>query len=267
MEPSSIGIVGGLGRMGKMMARFFVEAGYPVRIADRMAGPVDWQSIAQNDVVLLAVPIPEVEGVLREIGPHTIERGVVIDIASLKEAPVRAMLEHCRGEIIGTHPLFGPATASLEGQLVFLCPAKSTRWIVWLRAFLADLGAEVAEIDPLRHDRLMGTVQVLRHMLLFTFGRTLMQIDFDLASDLKLSGPLFSQLVGLLRRQIHQSPDLFANLAIHNPATEEVSDRFLEAAREICQSYGSQDRLRIVPLIEEVSSYLLSGVPTHWEPD
>lgn len=267
MEPSSIGIVGGLGRMGKMMARFFVEAGYPVRIADSMAGPVDWRSIARNDVVLLAVPIPEVEEVVREIGPHTIEGGVVIDIASLKEAPVRAMLAHCRGEIIGTHPLFGPATASLEGQLVFLCPAKSTRWVVWLKAFLADQGAEVAEIDPLRHDRLMGTVQVLRHMLLFTFGRTLMELDFDLGSDLKLSGPLFSQLVGLLSRQAHQSPDLFANLAIHNPATEEVCDRFLEAAREIGLSYGSQDGARIARVIEEVTSYLLSGVPPRSEPE
>lgn len=267
MEPSSIGIVGGRGRMGKLMARFFVEAGYPVRIADSMTGSVDWQSIARNDVVLLAVPIPELEGVVRNIGPHTPESGVVIDIASLKDAPVRAMLAYCRGEVIGSHPLFGPSTASLEGQLFFLCPAKSTRWIVWLKAFLADRGAEIAEIDPLRHDRLMGTVQVLRHMLLFTFGRTLMDLDFDLASELKLSGPLFSQLAGLLSRQVEQSPDLFANLAIHNPTTDEVSHHFLAAAREIGQSYGSGDVSHLVRVIEEVSSHFRSHIPTDSEPE
>ena len=267
MEPSSIGIVGGHGRMGKMMARFFAEAGYSVRIADSMTGPVDWQSMARNDVVLLAVPIPELEGVVRQIGPYTSESGVVMDIASLKDAPVRAMLTYCRGEVIGCHPLFGPSAASLEGQLVFLCPAKSTRWIGWLKAFLADRGAETAEIEPLRHDRLMGTVQVLRHMLLFTFGRTLMDLDFDPASELKLSGPHFSHLVGLLTRQVQQSPDLFANLAIHNPATNEVSHHFLAAAREIAQSYGSGDVSHLGRVIKEVSSYVRSRIPTDSDPE
>ena len=98
VNPESICVVGGLGRMGSLMARLFHEAGYWVEIADRSAGAITWESVARHDVVLVAVPVGELEDVLSKIGPGTREDGVVIDITSLKEAPVRWMLEHCRGE-------------------------------------------------------------------------------------------------------------------------------------------------------------------------
>jgi len=258
MGPRSIGIIGGRGRMGKMMGRFFSEAGYPVAIADEKEGPMSWKSMAENDVILLAVPISAMEGVLGEIGPFTRKDGAVIDIASVKEAPVRSMLRHCRGEVIGSHPLFGPTADSLNGRLVFVCPARSERWIVWFRSFLEDQGAVASDIEPEKHDRLMGTVQVLRHMLLLCFGRSLMRLDFDLGSDLRLSGPWFSQLVGLLDRQLDQGPELYSDMAAHNPITGEVADHFLKAAQEISRSYGSQDRSAIVRVINEVTSYMLT---------
>jgi len=267
MKPKSIGIIGGFGSMGRAMARFFTEAGYPVEVADTVDGPISWESIAANDVILLAVPIPAVEGVIRELGPFTRENGLVMDIASIKDAPVKAMLQHCRGEVVGTHPLFGPSTASLDKQVVFVCPARSNQWIDWLKVFLADQGARVVEIEPDEHDRLMGTVQVLRHMLLLCLGRSLMSLDFDLAADLPSSGPWFGQLVEMLRHQMDQSPELYADIALHNPATPEVADHFLQAVQEITASYLSKDRTNMIRIMNEVSSYMSAASSrTHGQP-
>jgi len=267
MKPKSIGIIGGLGGMGRAMGRFFTEAGYPVEVADTVDGPISWESIAENDVILLAVPIPAVEGVVRDLGPFTRENGLVMDIASIKDAPVQSMLQHCRGEVIGTHPLFGPSTASLEKQVVFLCPGRSKQWIDWLMVFLADQGTRVVEIEPDKHDRLMGTVQVLRHMLLLCLGRSLMSLDFDLANDLPSSGPWFSHLVEMLRHQMDQSPELYADIASHNPATPEVADHFLHAVEEITASYLSKNHSNMIRIMNEVSSYMSAASSrTHGQP-
>ena len=260
-EPESIAVVGGLGRMGALMSAAFREAGYKVTVADSREGTIVWEQIAQHDVILLAVPISAIDGVMRVLGPLTREDGLVVDIGSLKEAPMRSMLEHCRGEVIGTHPLFGPATSSFKDQLVFLCPAKSTRWIAWFRAFLEDRGARVTDIDPVQHDRLMGTVQVLRHMLVFCFGRSLMRLGYDISSDLAFSGPWFAQLMDMVRNQVTENPDLYAELAFPNPAMDEVIACFAREVDAMCSAYRSRDRADLIAKINELASYVKPDNP------
>jgi prephenate dehydrogenase len=257
MEPQSIAVVGGLGRMGALMSASFRDAGYDVTIADSRMGSISWEAIGKHDVILLAVPISAVEGVARALGPFTREDGVVVDIASLKEAPVRSMLTHCQGEVIGSHPLFGPAVSSLKGQLMFLCPAKSNHWIGWFRAFLENRGARVVDIDPATHDRLMGTVQVLRHVMVFCFGRTLMRLEYDISSDLALSGPWFTRLVEMVRNQVTENADLYAELAFPNPVMDAVVACFAEEVQGICAAYRSRDRTGLIDKINELAAYVM----------
>lgn len=255
-EPKSIGIIGGMGRMGAMLARFFSEAGYAVEIADTKQAEPYPKSITEHDVVILSVPISSIEAVAAQIGPFTREDGVVIDIASVKEEPVRSMRKHCSGDVIGSHPLFGPDIASLKDQVVFVCPYGLNGWIDWFATFFSERGARVVSIDPERHDRLMARVQALRHFLIIAFGRCLLELNFDLSSDLPVSGEWFSQLVRILSRQLEQSPGLYADLAFHNPATMEVVDQFLASVRETASLYESRDRSGLIRLYEDISTNL-----------
>jgi prephenate dehydrogenase len=261
MEPSGICVVGGGGRMGTLVVRFLREAGYNVTIADSAVGPIDWSHVAEHEVIILTVPLPIMEDVVRQLGPLTREDGAVIDIASLKEEPVQCMLRYCRGEVIGTHPLFGPRTESLKDQLVFVWPARSGVWMSWLRSFLERSGAKVREMEPKAHDRLMAKVQVLRHLLLICFGHGLMRMGFDLAEDLPLSGPWFSNLVQMLARQMDQGSGLYADLALHNPETAEIVDEFLASVIEITDAYRSRDRERMTSEIDRVADYVRAGLP------
>jgi prephenate dehydrogenase len=257
-EPYSIAIVGGMGRMGAMMNRFLSDAGYSVSLIDTVDGPISWELVAEHEVIFLSVPISAVDGVAREIGPLSRKDGVVIDIASLKVGPIKSMLRHCRGEVIGSHPLFGPRFDSMADQIVFVCPARSSRWINWYRAFLEEQRVRVVDIDPKQHDRLMATVQVLRHLMLFCFGRSLMELDYDPSADLPISGQWFSQLVELLDRQLDQPAELYSELSFNNPMTATVVDSFLNSVQEVCSSYKSGDSENLLPLINQLSSYFSS---------
>lgn len=169
---------------------------------------------------------------------------------------MRSMIRHARGEVIGSHPLFGPAVSSFKDQLVFVCPAKSASWMGWFKTFLENRGACVKEIDPVEHDRLMGTVQVLRHLLVFCFGRSLMRLAYDMSSDLAFSGPWFSQLVDMVRNQVSENPDLYAELAFPNPVTDEVISRFAEEVQVMCAAYLSRDRTALIDKINELGAYV-----------
>ncbi len=267
MEPRSIAVIGGMGRMGRLFVRLFSQAGYRVEVGDKTSDQERLQSLARHDIVVLAVPISSVERVTRELGPWTSPDGATIDIASVKEGPLLSMLRHCNGEVIGSHPLFGPRVESLDGQVVFICPGRSSKWIGWYRSFLQAHGATVVDIEPDRHDRIMAVAQVLRHLVLFCLGGSLARLDFDLDRDLPLSGPWSSQLVGMLRHHLGQSPELYAELALHNPHVSRVVAAFLDTAAELSASYDNRDRPAIVHAITEIARYFDQHDPTRTPPD
>jgi prephenate dehydrogenase len=255
-EPDFITVVGGGGRMGGLWTEVLTRSGYRVEVMDPRSGPMVRERLADCEVIFVAVPIPLMDRVMAELGPYTPPQGVVIDLCSVKEGPVRSMLAHCQGEVIGAHPLFGPAVGSLQGQTFFICPARGQRWLGWLRRFVQGQGLKPVEMEPRAHDHLMAVVQVLRHMLIFTFGLSLRDLGFDPASQARLLGPWFSQLLAQAENQATQGAELFTDLAFFNPAAEEVCRVYRTAAQTLGQAYGSRDRSALLGTLESVSDYL-----------
>lgn len=240
-----IGVIGGAGRLGGLLIRLFTGAGFKVEAADRVWGPVSDEFLARNRVIFVSVPIEVVEEVIRDIGPRLPADGLVVDVTSTKAVPVRAMLNHCPGSVIGCHPLFGPAVENLTDELVFSCPVRPGPWGEWFNRLWTSKGARVVDIEADEHDRLMGRVQVMRQMMIYTMERALINLDYRPERDLELSGPLFNRLIALIRRQRTQGADLFANIAIGNPYGVESFRAFIEAGQEILAAMesGSVERL------------------------
>lgn len=254
--PRSVAVIGGQGKMGSLMARIFRETGLPVEIIDKKNSAVEWNRVTDHDAVVLATPLPVMNDVIRDMGPFTKQEGVVIDIGSIKQEPIQCMLSHCRGEVIGSHPLFGPATRNLYDQVVFVCPARSNHWLGWYNSVLKSCGARVVEIDPAEHDRLMAIVQVLRHLLVFSFGHSLMSLGFNLSSDLPVSGAPFSNLFSILRQQAQQGPEIYDDLAKANSHTYTVVRQVAESVKKVSLAYYSDDRTLLYNLVSDITYYL-----------
>jgi len=256
----TVGIIGGRGRMGRWLEARLSEAGHRVLIADACLGPTPREMVQASDVLILSVPVPQVEAVMAEVGPFTRPDGLVMDIASLKQGPVGSMLAHARGEVIGTHPLCGPAAPSLQGQLVFFHPARSSHWLKWALEFWRQGGARVVEMEPREHDRLMARVQTLRHVLLFAWGRALMRLDFQVGPELDLAGPWFQTLFDLLAQQSQQPAELYADLALHNPAGPAAVQALQDSLQEMADCLRGGDGEAVAGLFREVSRYVRQGL-------
>ena len=131
-----IGIVG-FGRFGRFAAEI-LRKDFPVSVFDRKIpsgqGGVHFATlgeVARKPCLLLCVPISQVERVCRRLGPLLTPGQLVMDTCSVKEAPLRLMLDLFPEsvEVLGTHPLFGPETGrhGIAGLEVVLCPGRGNR--------------------------------------------------------------------------------------------------------------------------------------------
>ncbi|MCF8046956.1 MAG: prephenate dehydrogenase/arogenate dehydrogenase family protein [Desulfarculaceae bacterium] len=257
----SVGIIGAQGRMGAWLRRLLEPQVGRLLTADVRSQPATPQWVAACRVIILAVPVDAVEEVMESIGPHTDPEGVVVDISSLKQLPLASMLAHARGEVVGAHPLFGPGADSLKDQVVFLSQGRGRRWLTWLKRFLRNQGARPVVMAPERHDQLMAQVQTLRHLLLYAFGWSLMQMGYSPEEDGDISGPWFRELLSLLAHQSAQPAELYADLALNNPGGLDAAHTLLQGLGSMVSALEGKDRGALVDTMEQVGAFIKNSPP------
>ena len=166
----------GTGLVGTSVARAAGRAGI-ARVVGRDADPERLRSsgiapagsLADVELVVVAVPVGELEetvrGVLAEAGQDT----TVTDVGSTKRGV--AAIDDPR--FVPGHPLAGGATGGptraaadlFDGAAWLLTPTASTgaAHLERVRGFVAALGARAATVDPEAHDRVLGLTSHLPH--------------------------------------------------------------------------------------------------------
>ena len=260
-EARTVAVIGGHGRLGAVMVRMFGDLGHQVIVADvdTPLGAGDAASVA--DVVIVSVPIDATEDVIRVVGPRVREDALLMDVTSIKEAPVAAMLEATRASVVGTHPLFGPNVHSLQGQRVVVCRARGEEWANWVVRMFQARGLSVQETSPAHHDRMMAVVQVLTHFQTQVLGLTLARLGTSLEDTLRFTSPAYLMELYVTARHFDQSPDLYGPIEMRNPATGQVTSAFGAAAAEVAGILAAADRDRFRALFEEVREFF--GPFTH----
>jgi chorismate mutase/prephenate dehydrogenase len=242
VEPRSVAVIGGAGAMGCCLAELFSDLGHAVMIADLSTRLTPEEAAAVAEVVVISVPIEATEGVIRTVGPRIRPAALLMDVTSIKAAPMRAMLASCAGSVVGTHPLFAPSVHSLQGQRIVLTPGRGDEWLAWLRQMLHARGLSITETTPEEHDRVMAVVQVLVHFSTEVMGQTLSALGVSLDQTLSFTSPIYLLELLMTARHFAQSPELYAAIHMSNPAAPDVTGAFVRAA-EVLRELGSrQDR-------------------------
>jgi prephenate dehydrogenase/chorismate mutase len=257
----TVAVIGGLGRMGGLMARMFGDLGHQVVVADIGTELSAGDAAAVADVVVVSVPIDATESVIRAIGPRVREDALLMDVTSIKEAPVAAMLASTKASVVGTHPMFGPNVHSMQGQRVVVCRARGDEWADWVARMLQARGLTVEETTPAHHDRMMAVVQVLTHFQTQVLGLTLAGLGTPLEETLRFTSPAYLMELYVTARHFDQSPELYGPIEMRNPATAHVTTAFGAAAAEVADILTSGDRERFRKMFEEVRAFF--GPFTH----
>jgi chorismate mutase/prephenate dehydrogenase len=255
IQPKTVAIIGGHGQIGKVLVRLFGDLGHNVIVSDVNTALSAPQAAAAADITVISVPIDATEDVIRAVGPHVPEHGLLMDVTSVKEGPVKAMLESTRASVLGTHPMFGPSVHSLQGQRVVLCRARGDEWADWIAEMFAARGLTITEATPAQHDRAMSIVQVLTHFQTQVLGLTLARLGIPLEESLRFTSPAYKLELYVTARHFAQSPELYGPIEMRNPRTGKITAAFATAAREISGVIATDDQLKFNAMFEEVRAF------------
>lgn len=255
-HPSTIGIIGGTGGMGRLFEAFFQRSGYTVLIAGRRTELTYDELVRQSDVVVLSTPQEAAIPIIRDVGPLMTPDQLLMDFCSMKEKIVAAMIRHSAAQVIGTHPLFGPFTSSLANQNIIICPARGEDWVAWCRAALAREGAVVTAMDPAEHDRNMAVVQGLTHFITVCVGRTLMKLDKTPDEAMHYSTPLFRLNLDLVGRLFAQDLHLFSSLVTDNNNFPRVLQTFIDVMDESRKALFSTNNDQRIAFLADIRGFL-----------
>jgi len=238
---SRVGIIGGHGEMGRLFAGFFQGCDCHVEVADIGSHRSNREVLQEADIVLFAVPLHETVSIIRDLVPLVQPHQLLMDVTSLKMAPVEEMLRS-PASVVGLHPMFGGRVATLEGQTLVACPVRiaSERWLP-LRQTFVDAGMRVKECTPEEHDRMMSIIQVLFHMTTMLMGRVLREMDVDIDATLEFTSPSYRLEMSQMGRMFAQSAALYAAITQMNVNTAEILC-LLKAGLEAYETwYRTQD--------------------------
>lgn len=188
-----LGIIG-YGRFGRAFADLATEAGLEVRAYDpdgQVPDLIRMESLATladaSTHIMLAVPVPALRPVVRDLRPLLRPGHVVLDVASVKLRAEATFAEELGADSrwVATHPLFGPSALAL-GQRplrVVVCPnplhPEATEDV---RRMFSDVGCEVVMQDADTHDRVLAR----GHALTFFVAKGMLEVGGE---SLSADGP------------------------------------------------------------------------------
>jgi len=262
----------GAGKMGVWFAKFFLEEGYSVVVADRnkeklsklkseiAVETADFVEAVQNaDRVLICVSISAFEAVVKTIAPSVREDQVVMDICSIKDFPVKVMHKHIKhGLVLGTHPVFGPGSKSVKNKAFILTPtnAEEKEFAESFKKWLETKKAHVFMMLPKKHDELMSVVLGFPHFLGLVACDTLLeQADYPETRD--VAGTTYRLLLTLAEVTALENPELFASLQLSLPELEKIESSFIEKAHEWLNLIKKQDSAAIASKMEQLKAKLV----------
>jgi prephenate dehydrogenase len=242
-DHEKVGIIGGTGRMGSWLAGLLERRGHHVLKVGRHTRITPEDAAEWCDVVVISVPMDRTLTVIERIAPLVREDALLMDLTSVKHAPLKAMLSFCRGQVAGLHPLFGPAATREPGPLtVAACRGRGDKGFRWIQELLQSEGYRVKVVDPEEHDRVMGVIQGVYHFSTTALALFLEDCGVSPGDLDEWSTPAFSGMLGRIRAMADQPGELYGALITDNPAAGESISRYRNSVEELGRTILRGDR-------------------------
>jgi len=192
------------------------------------------ENAARCDIVILATPVSALQAIVTQIAGLVRSGALVIDVGSVKTKPARIMLEGLPDhvDILCTHPLFGPQSASegLRNLKIVLCPLRCRNIDKISRFLQRKLDLEVIRATPESHDRELAVAQGLTHLI----AQVLLKIEPLPEAMTTVSFDLIKRAIAMVK---DDAPEVLHAIEQENPYAAQVRETFFRLANETRLSF------------------------------
>ncbi|ACT05871.1 chorismate mutase [Dickeya chrysanthemi Ech1591] len=247
-------IVGGRGQMGRLFDRMLTLSGYQVRILEQEDWPQAEILLADAGMVIVSVPIHVTEDVITRL-PRLPDDCILVDLASVKNGPLQAMLAAHHGPVLGLHPMFGPDIGSLAKQVVVYCDGRQPEAYQWLLEQIQVWGARLHRTSAVEHDQNMAFIQALRHFATFAYGVHLAEENVQLEQLLALSSPIYRLELAMVGRLFAQDPQLYADIIMSSGNNLALIKRYYQRFGEAISLLEAGDKAAFISSFKKVEHW------------
>ncbi len=228
-------ILGAAGGMGAWLRGFLTNIGQAADGVDPAwrhlpPSPGRFGSLAEagdlnaRAALIVAVPLEATAAVLADLAARGLQ-APVIEIASIKShlAAALAELRAAGTPVASIHPMFGPGKNIYERlTVVHAVIADEARERSLLMDLLAHPYLDLVSVPFERHDRLMGWLLGLGHLMGMVFAGALAQSGHDPAELDRVASTTYSRQVATARSVLEEDPRLYFAIQRLNPFRGEV---------------------------------------------
>ncbi len=267
-----IGIIGGTRGLGRTIAWYLKDFNFDVTVTgrDAIVGKQvseelgikysnDNKKIVQNsDIIIVSVPISSTESVIDELAPFMKKESLMMDVTSVKEGPSKKMQE-CLNEgveFIPTHPVFGPRTTDLRGQIIVLTPIEKGEWYPKVYKFLEDKGMRIVETTAAHHDDMMGIVQVLTHFSYISTASAIEKLKVDIRDTENYESPIYNLMIDTIARIVSQNPYLTYSIQHENKRGEKIRQALFDSMSELKDALTNEDEEEFVGIALKATKHM-----------
>jgi chorismate mutase/prephenate dehydrogenase len=179
----------------------------------------------------------------------------LLDLTSVKNKPLQAMLAAHHGPVVGLHPMFGPDVGSLAKQVVVYCDGRYPHAYQWLLEQLQVWGAKLHRSNAVEHDRNMAFIQALRHFATFAYGVHLAEENVQLDQLLALSSPIYRLELAMVGRLFAQDPRLYADIIMSSEDNLALIKRYYKRFGEAIILLEQNDKQAFVQSFQKVEHW------------
>jgi chorismate mutase/prephenate dehydrogenase len=262
-------LIGGAGKMGRWLARFFGVQGHAVSTFDP-AGAVPGlpseddlaKGVAAADVVLVATPLAAGAGVLADLLAMQ-PAALVADIFSLKSHVVDLLRDAAtRGvRVASLHPLFGPGVRTLSGRVLAVCDCGNPTAADAAAALWQDTALTITRLPLEHHDRYMVYVLGLSHLSAILFFTTLARSPHSYAELARLASTTFLKEARTAAEVARESPHLYHEIQHLNDHSATLFGEVRGALAELEAAALDADPQRFVACMERGRRFFPESLP------
>ncbi|MFQ2290216.1 bifunctional chorismate mutase/prephenate dehydrogenase [Aeromonas enteropelogenes] len=247
-------IIGGQGQLGRLFGNLFSLSSYRVETLEQEDWPRADEILADAGLVMVAVPIDITCQIIDRLG-NLPAHCLLVDVTSVKEAPLEHMLAVHKGPVLGLHPMFGPDVASLAKQVIVCCQGRDAAASQWLLDQMTIWGARLQQVEAKAHDEAMTLIQALRHFATFAYGWHLSLEQANIDRLLHLSSPIYRLELAMVGRLFAQDPHLYADIILSSPQNLAMIRRYYQNFGEVLGLLEQGDRAGFIDAFSQVSGF------------
>ena len=255
-------VIGGGGRMGAWLARFFDSLGHRVQICDPDLKDSQFEVVSleegvpKAEVIAVATPLGLTAGILEQV----FERGgspLVFDICSLK-SPVSEVLRKAAQaghRVTSLHPMFAPGAVLLHGRAVLVCDAGCAEATEEAKSLFAETALGLYDVTLEDHDKVMAVVLGMSHALNLQFATAVERYGLPFEFLGKIASTTFAKQIKTTAEVAEENPYLYHEIQHFNQHTPEMYEMLSDALQGLRKASLESNSGEFVELMERARPF------------